>query len=56
MVESTDNNNGSKDLGAVLDAHVRHEFEHHDVDATMKTMVREPYVHHVPTLTCGRRL
>jgi len=41
------------DLGAMFDKHVNYEFEHHDVDATMKTMVKEPYVHHVPTLTGG---
>jgi len=35
-------------LGAVFDKHVTCEFQDHDVDATMKTMVREPYVHHVP--------
>jgi carboxymethylenebutenolidase len=41
------------DLGAIFDAHVRHEFVDHDVAATMKTMAAEPYVHHVPTLTGG---
>jgi carboxymethylenebutenolidase len=41
------------DLGAVFDAHVRHEFVDHDVAATMKTMAAEPYVHNVPTLTGG---
>jgi carboxymethylenebutenolidase len=41
------------DLGAIFDAHVHHEFVDHDVDATMKTMVLEPYVHNVPTLTGG---
>jgi carboxymethylenebutenolidase len=41
------------DLGAIFDAHVRHEFVDHDVAATMKTMVAEPYVHNVPTLTGG---
>jgi len=41
------------DLGAMFDKHVNCEFEHHDIDATMKTMVKEPYVHHVPTLTGG---
>jgi carboxymethylenebutenolidase len=41
------------DLGAVFDAHVRHEFEDKDVDATMATMVDEPYVWHVPTMTGG---
>jgi carboxymethylenebutenolidase len=52
MFDSTDSNN-SKDLGAVFDEHVRHEFEDYDVEATMKTMIKEPYVHHVPTLTGG---
>jgi carboxymethylenebutenolidase len=51
MSGNTDNT--AKDLGAVFDEHVRHEFEDHDVEATMKTMVKEPYVHHVPTLTGG---
>jgi carboxymethylenebutenolidase len=41
------------ELGATFDKHVKCEFEDHDVDATMKTMVKEPYVHHVPTLTGG---
>ena len=40
-------------LGAVFDKHVTCEFQDHDVDATMKTMVREPYVHHVPMMTGG---
>ena len=42
-----------QNLGAIFDAHVKHEFVDHDVDATMKTMVHEPYVHHVPILTGG---
>ena len=42
------------DLGAVFDAHVKHEFVDHDVDATMRTMVAEPYLLHVPTLTGGK--
>jgi carboxymethylenebutenolidase len=41
------------DLGAVFDAHVRHEFVDRDVEATMRTMVAEPYVHNVPTLAGG---
>ena len=39
------------DLGAVFDEHVASEFEAKDVDATMGTMVEEPYVWHVPALT-----
>jgi carboxymethylenebutenolidase len=40
-------------LGAISDKHVKYEFEDPDVEATMKTMVKEPYVHHVPILTGG---
>ena len=40
-------------LGAVFDQHVKHEFQDHDVDATMQTMTTEPYVHHVPVMTGG---
>jgi carboxymethylenebutenolidase len=39
------------DLGAVFDEHVASEFETKDIDATMRTMVAEPYVWHVPALT-----
>jgi carboxymethylenebutenolidase len=41
------------DLAALWDAHCRYEFETRDVDATMSTMVAEPYVNHVPTMTGG---
>jgi len=37
------------DLVALWEAHCRYEFETRDVDATMATMVAEPYVNHVPT-------
>ena len=40
-------------LGSIFDEHVRHEFIDHDVDATMRTMVKQPIVHHVPVLTGG---
>ena len=39
------------DLGAVFDEHIASEFETRDIDATMRTMVDEPYVWHVPALT-----
>ncbi len=42
---------GGIDLGAVFDEHVASEFETKDIDATMRTMVEEPYVWHVPALT-----
>ena len=41
------------DLSALWDAHCRCEFETRDVDATMATMVAEPYVNHIPTMTGG---
>lgn len=40
-------------LSEVFDEHIRCEFEKHDVEAVMKTMVKEPYVHYVPALTGG---
>jgi carboxymethylenebutenolidase len=52
-------------LGAVFDQHIKHEFEDHDVDATMETMTdhdvdatmetmtKDPYVPHVPVMTGG---
>ncbi len=42
-----------RDLGALWEAHCRYEFETRDVDATMATMVREPYVNHIPTMAGG---
>lgn len=41
------------DLSALWDQHIYHEFVTRDVPATMATMVQEPYVNHVPTLTGG---
>ena len=40
-------------LSALWDMHCYHEFATRDVDATMATMVAEPYVNHVPTMTGG---
>ena len=39
------------DLGAMFDEHVGAEFTAKDIEATMRTMVDEPYVWHVPALT-----
>ena len=47
---STTTNN----LAAVFDKHVNCEFEDKDVDATMQTMTKEPYVYHIPVLTGGK--
>jgi carboxymethylenebutenolidase len=41
------------DLVALWEAHCRYEFETHNVDDTMATMVDAPYVNNVPTMTGG---
>jgi carboxymethylenebutenolidase len=41
------------DLSALWDKHCEYEFGTRDVDATMSTMVAEPYVNHIPTMTGG---
>ena len=39
------------DLEAIWDEHTKFEFEERDVGETMATMVQEPYVNHIPTMT-----
>lgn len=41
------------DLGALFDGHIEKEFADLDVNATMETMVAEPYVYCVPVMTGG---
>jgi carboxymethylenebutenolidase len=41
------------DLEDVWERHLDYEFVTRDVDRTMATMVREPYVNHIPTMTGG---
>lgn len=41
------------DLSALWDKHTEYEFAERDVDKTMSTMVAEPYVNHIPTMTGG---
>ena len=41
------------DLEALWEKHVDYEFTTRDVDLTMATMVAEPYVNHIPTMTGG---
>ncbi len=41
------------DLGALWDRHCALEFTERAADATMATMVDEPYVNHIPVLTGG---
>jgi carboxymethylenebutenolidase len=39
---------------SVFDAHMAAEFEERDIEATMGTMVADPYLNHVPAMTGGR--
>src|SRR5262249_24668888 len=41
------------DLGALFDGHIEKEFADRDVNATMETMVPEPYVYCVPSMMGG---
>jgi carboxymethylenebutenolidase len=41
------------DLEALWEKHVEYEFVTHNVDDTMRTMVAEPYVNHIPDMTGG---
>lgn len=41
------------DLAALFREHLRLEFEARDPDGTMETMVEEPYVNHIPTMSGG---
>ncbi len=43
----------SNGIDKVFDKHIEYEFENEDLEATMTTMINDPYVHHVPTLTGG---
>ena len=42
-----------QELARLWEEHVAHEFEARDPDATMRTMVSDAYVNHVPVLTGG---
>ena len=50
---ATDTSTASSDLSALFDGHVAKEFADRDVEATMETMIPEPYVHCVPVMTGG---
>ena len=50
---ATNTPTASPDLCALFDGHVEREFADQDVDATMETMIPEPYVHCVPVMTGG---
>ncbi|MBZ5611568.1 MAG: ester cyclase [Acidobacteriia bacterium] len=42
------------DLSALWEEHTAHEFATRDTEATLRTMVEDAYVNHVPVLTGGR--
>ena len=50
---SVSKQSSTNNLATVFDKHVNYEFEDKDVDATMQTMTKEPYVYHIPVLTGG---
>lgn len=41
------------DLVAMWEQHCALEFEHRNAEETMKTMIPDPYVNHIPTMTGG---
>lgn len=41
------------DLAAIWEEHIKYEFETRDHEDTLKTMVEDAYVNHIPTLTGG---
>src|SRR6516162_3291193 len=45
--------NEASNLSALFDGHIASEFVAFDLNATMETMVPEPYVHCVPVMTGG---
>jgi carboxymethylenebutenolidase len=44
------------DLEAIWEEHTLYEFGERDVEKTMATMVEEPYVNHVPTVSASSRI
>lgn len=47
---------GQHSLAAIWDEHVEHEFVGRNTEATLRTMVDDAYVNHVPVLTGGNGL
>src|SRR5437764_2007648 len=46
-------NGAASDLERLWEEHIRHEFSTRNTDETLKTMVKDAYVDHVPVLTGG---
>ena len=54
--QSTEDTNltaAQESLRQLWEEHVRHEFETHDAEDTLATMVEDAYVNHIPVLTGG---
>jgi len=51
MAEQTQD--GANNLVRIWEEHIRHEFSTRSTDDTLKTMVEDAYVDHVPVLTGG---
>jgi carboxymethylenebutenolidase len=51
ILANEDSHSQEPNLGVVFDQHIKHEFQDHDVGATMETMTKKPYVHHLPMMT-----
>jgi hypothetical protein len=47
ILANEDSHSQEPNLGVVFDQHIKHEFQDHDVGATMETMAKKPYVHHL---------
>lgn len=52
-MERQNSSNEQHDLAKLWDKHCEYEFSTRDVEATMATMVSDPYVNHIPTMTGG---
>lgn len=42
-----------REIVALWEEHIRHEFQTHDTEATLDTMTPDAYVNHIPTMTGG---
>jgi carboxymethylenebutenolidase len=43
------------DIEAIWEEHTLNEFDEKDVEKTMATMIDQPYVNHIPTMTYAAR-
>ena len=43
-----------EEIVRLWEEHIAHEFQTHDTEATLETMVADAYVNHIPVMTGGR--